>query len=514
MGSTLTTIPLGNRPYTSAFYSIGIEICQNLYLEIAESENAKASYYMIKIPGMQRFGSNDATNLGGCRCLFTSGSGRTFGVWGSTFAELTSTGAKNPIGQINSTNGLVQMAENGLQIMLVDGRNGWIYDYPTATFTVITDSYFPGIYTGTDAPTHVTYNDLRFIVNVPNTNQYYWSWPKYTYDSGIGTGDTPYNPAVADGYWTPINSGQKFGQADNISGLIACQNYIWLFGYNTCEVHYDTGNFNGQLYARYDGAIIEIGCQAPKSIAKWGNNVFWLGSDKTGTLAVFTNEGMQPKRISKRGIEQIIQSFDKYNDAIGWTYSQCSHTFYCLYFASANRTFVYDLVTDAWHERTFLNEATGLVEAHKAIYATENFNNMIIGHIDHSTAFTFSLDYYLNDNPSNLGYNYIKYVKTSPIAFSNGCLVRYNSIQAIFQQGVGLLTGYGADPKCWIGWSDDAGRNWTEVEAPLGMQGDYTKRTRVMSAGVSRNRVWRISGTDPVQIIMVGLIVDSVVCRF
>jgi len=514
---TATTIPLGSKPYASPFYSLGIEVCQNLYLEVAQSENSKAQYYLLKIPGMRKFGTTDAINKGACRGLYTSAAGATYGVFGNKFYEIDMNGSKTELGTLITSTEQVQMAENGKQLMLVDGSAGYIFDYTTITFTQIRDEYFPGNAEGTLAPTHVAYNDTRFIINVPNTNEYYYSNPYYAYNADNTSKD--YDPAVIDGYWNPIQSGRKFAQADNIVGLCCAQNYVWLFGLNTCEVAYDTGNYNGQLYARYDGAIMQIGCSSPRSIVNIANNVYWLGSDRTGIVGVFTNNGMQPQRISKRGLEQIIEEMDTYSDAIGYAYSQAGHTFYVLQFPKGGRTFVYDTVTDSWHERTYLNQATGLVEAHKALYATHNFDKLIVGHSTHSTVFEFDPTYYLNDNPDNELTNYIKCIKTSPISFNNGTLVRYNAVQPIFQQGVGLAkdTVYdnAMEPKCWIAWSDDSGESWSsETDAPMGRMGEYFKRSRVFTSGIGRNRVWRISVTAPVQVILIGIIVESLPCRF
>lgn len=511
------TIPLGDKPYATPFYSIGREECQNLYLESSGSSNAKAQYYYLKIPGMRKFGTTDETNLGACRALFTTSSGRSFGVFGSGFYEIDSNGDKGFIANLKPGEGQVSIAENGNQMMLVDGKAGYIYDYSTATFNIITDEYFPGNSEDTIAPTHVVFNDTRFLVNVPNSNSYYWSTEYYMY--ALDNSSYPYDPSVANGYWNPIQSGKKFAQADNIVGLAACQNYIWLFGYNSCEVHYDTGNYNGQLYARYDGAIIQIGCLSNKSIANWANNVFWFGSDKTGALGIYTNNGMQPAKISTRGIEQMIENMTVYDDAIGWVYSLSGHNFYVLYFPTASKTFVYDITMGSWHERTYLNYDTGLLEAHKALYSTSNFNKLIVGHISHSTIFQFDPKYYQNDNAHDEGVNYIKCVKTTPLGFSNGVMVRYNAIQPILQQGAGLYDNnaqlVGKNPLVWVRWSDDGGQSYTnERSAPIGTRGMYQTRSRILGCGMSRNRVWKIVVTDPIEVMLVGLITEPFATKF
>lgn len=285
------------------------------------------------------------------------------------------------------------------------------------------------------------------------------------------------------------------------------------------EVHYDTGNYESQLYARYEGTIVQIGCRSKYTIAYLGDNVAWLGADKSGNLAVYTNDGIAIKKISTRGIEQIIGSFTRTDDAIGFMYTQAGHTFYVLHFPTADRTFVFDYVTDSWHERTYMNPATGTLHMHRSIYVTFNFNAWISGHYSHSTLFTLDYSYYVNDNPGDDGVNYIRCEKTSPIAFANGNNVRYNAVQVMFAQGTGLIQNnadnVGIDPTVWVQWSDDAGNTWSSQRpAKIGKIGEYAKRSRILGCGMGRNRVWDVVVTDPVSVLLIGLIVESLQCRF
>ena len=453
----------------------------------------------------------DTTNAGACRAMFTTASQKTYVVNGHNFYELYEDGTKGFKGQLTSFTGTVSIAENGYQMILVDGIAGWIFDYATETFVRITDEYFPGNSENTISPTHVAYIDTYFLVNVPNTNQYQWSNSYYQRDHDDTTSD--YDPNESQGYWNALQMGQKMGRPDIVSSLIDCTNMLWLFGSNSIEVHYDTGDYNGQLFARYEGAILEVGCSAPYSVARYANNVFWLGADKSGTIGVFTNEGMTPKRISTRGIEQIIEFMDKSTDCISFAYAQAGHTFYVMQFPTADKTLVYDIVTDSWHERTFLDRNDGKVKMWNGMYCTFNWSTNLIGHSSYSSYYWLSTTYYQNDDPDGKGVNYIKCIKTSPIEFNMGLLNRFNSIQVMFKQGVGTVTDttqlVGRNPEVQIAWSNDAGESFiNERTAYMGMLGQYQYRTRLTNLGISRNRVWRISITDPVAIILVGLIID------
>lgn len=517
VGSTNTLIPLGDKPFVSPYYSIGTEVCQNMYLEQAQSTSSRASYYLLKIPGLRRFGQVPVHNYGACRGMFTCSNGRTFSVHGNNLFEIVINGSLQYIASINSYSGHVSMAENGSLLMLVDGNSGWILRFSDDNFTRIMDEYFPGNDLGTLAPTTVTFLDTYFIVNIPNTNQYYYSTSYYVRDHDNIS--TPYNPIEVNGYWTPLSSGQKIGKTDNITAIVNCNNYLWLFGYNSCEIHFDTGNYNGQLFARYQGSILNIGCSSPNSVAVYANNLFFLGTDNSGTLGVFTNDGLQPSRISTRGIEQIIESMSTYVDCKAYTYAQAGHAFYVMQFPTANRTFVFDIVTNSWHERTKLIRATGALQRWDGLYATNNFGTIIIGDSSSSAIYQLDPTYYKNDNPTDSGYNYIRCVKTTPISFQAGVNLRYNSIQVICNQGSGVSVGEdmdaGVDPTLQVAWSDDCGIIYgNERSAPIGKQGETTKRSRIMALGISRNRVWKITMTAPVPFILVALVVNGSSCRF
>lgn len=517
-GSQTTTIPLGNKPFATPFYSIGREICQNLYLENAITEYSKMPYYLLKIPGLRRFGSIPTTNLGACRQLFTASNGRTFTVNGNRFSEVLIDGTVSFIGYIQSYSGQVSMAENGKLLMIVDGIAGYILRFTDNNFTRITDQYFPGVDPGTDAPTHVTFVLAYFIVNVPNSNQYYYSTPYYVRDHDDTS--SPYDPAEPNGYWTPLSSGQKSGRPDNLTAIANCNNYLWLFGSNSCEVHYDTGNFEGQLFARYQGAVLNIGTSAKYSIAVYANNIFWLGSDLTGTLGVFTNDGFNPVRISTRGIEQIIESMGDWSDVKSWVYAQSGHSFYVMHFPTGNKTFVYDMTTSAWHERTRqLDVNSSAIIRWDGLYATSNWDSIIMGDVNSSALYILDPTYYQNDNAMDAGVNYIRCEKNTPISFDQGKQVRYNWVQVICNQGSGTTlntpAGVGQDPQVWVKWFDDTGIvPSSERKAPIGKIGEYKKRSIIYACGTSRNRSWSIYMTDPVPFILVAIIVNGSTNKF
>jgi hypothetical protein len=66
----------------------------------------------------------------------------------------------------------------------------------------------------------------------------------------------------------------------------------------------------------------------------------------------------------------------------------------------------------------------------------------------------------------------------------------------------------GADPKVMLRWSDDGGHTWSnEHWADMGKIGEYYRRVFWRRLGMTlklRDRVYEISGTDPVKIAIMG----------
>lgn len=505
-------IPIGaEKPYTSPYNSVGVEICQNLYTEISPSLTTKQPYYFIKIPGLKILSpKTNSTSIGGCRGMITTSDSSTYVCNTNTVSKLLQNGDREIIGTINTFSGNVSFADNGRQLMLVDGSNGWIYDYTKATFTQITDEYFPGN-DGQNAPSSVVCLDTYFIINAPKTNSYYWSHPSYEYLDENEVYQN-YDPAVKNGYWTPLQTGQKIARPGNILKIVDTNNMIWLFGNNSIEVHYDTG-IQPQVWSRYEGAIIEVGIAAIDSAARYANNIFWLGSDRNGTVGVFTNDSFSPKRISTRGIEQIINLMPRYDDCVGNVYSQSGHTFYIMQFLAAKKTLVYDIVTGAWHERTYIDKDTGELSCWKGMFSVYNYSENIFGDLDTDAYYWLDQQYYKNDDPDGVGVNYIKCVKTTPILWSNGNRVRIDSLQPILQQGTGTVLnsvdGIGQNPTMQIAISRDSGNSFTtERSVNIGAIGRYGYRSRLLTWGVGRNLVFKLTCTDPVQVIIVGLLAN------
>jgi hypothetical protein len=92
-------------------------------------------------------------------------------------------------------------------------------------------------------------------------------------------------------------------------------------------------------------------------------------------------------------------------------------------------------------------------------------------------------------------------------------LLTENSVNLTTESGLQLVTSLvsltdGANPQVMLRWSDDGGHTWSnEHWAGMGKVGEYGKRVIWRRLGMTtklRDRVYEISGSDPVKIAIMG----------
>ena len=158
--------------------------------------------------------------------------------------------------------------------------------------------------------------------------------------------------------WPPLDQQTKMGSLDRLVRLETHEGNLWLFGRETIEVWYHSGDADFP-FRRIQGATVDQGTSAPASVAQIDRKLYWLGRDKRGRGRVFRTEGYTPVPISNPAIEYLIDSYlDLGTDhaITGYGYQEDGQTFYVLSFPTyAQATLVYDLTTNMWHERARWN---------------------------------------------------------------------------------------------------------------------------------------------------------------
>jgi hypothetical protein len=449
----------------------------NLFPEIVP-EGGKEPGFLNRAPGLQ---FQQTIGTGPIRALWahqTNGSD-FYVVSGTEFYKVTGlTATPTKLGDVTGT-GPVSIADNGTQIFLACDGPSYIYNEVTNVFAQITDPDFPGALT-------VGYLDGYFVFNEPNSQRI---WVTQLLD---GTSVDPLDFASAE------------GSPDGLVAVNIDHREAWLFGTDSIEVWYDAGLADFPL-TRIQGAFNEIGCVAAFSVAKLDNGLFWLGTDARGQGIVYRANGYAGVRVSTHAIEYAIAQYGDISDAVAYTYQQEGHAFYVLTFPAANATWVYDVSTQAWHERAGWDTATGAFTRHRSNCQCNFGGNTVVGDYENGNIYTLDLDVYADNGGIQ---KWLRSWRALPTGQNNLKRTAQHSLQLDCESGTGLVTGQGSDPEIMLRWSDDGGHTWSnEHLSKMGKIGEYYRRVFWRRLGMTlklRDRVYEVSMTDPVKTAIMG----------
>lgn len=465
----MAQFPFVGGSYTARSAAFDAERCINLYPETG-SPTSKSVVMLLGTPG-KRLWSTLAG--GGVRGLLRFTAAIGIAVVGARVYKVNTSGVGTLIGTVDLLSTPVSMASNGTKIMLVTGPNGYIVDPTANTVVPIVNPAF----TGADT---VQFEDGYFVFNKTGTGQFQIT---ALYDTTID----------------PLDFATAEGAPDLLLSLLVDHREIWLFGETSTEVFFNSGNVDFP-FERINGAFIEQGCAAKFSPAKMDNTVYWLTADERGYGTVQRAQGYTPQRISTHALEFAISQMPRIDDAVSYTYQQEGHSFYVLNFPTAQKTWVYDAAVNLWHERAYRDPATGLLEQDRGICQMAFAGETIVGDWETGKLYVLDLDYFTDNGDP------IARIRSCPhISSSDYKQQFFSSLQVDMQTGVGLTTGQGSDPKAMLQWSTDGGYSWSnELWASIGKIGERRSRVKWRRLGRSRDRVFRVTITDPVRVAMIG----------
>lgn len=462
--------------YTSQSVNVDCQRCVNLFPEVDALGTGKEGEVsaLVPTPGLRLLLT---LAEGPTRGVWSASNGQTFVVSGSKLYLITSTFLATELGTLSTVSGPVSIADNGTHVVIVDGTYGYYWNINTSTFSKITAaSFYPS--------DQVTFQDGYFIFNKANSQQFFIS----------GLNNVTFSP-------TDIASAE--GSPDFIVGLMSINQNLTIFGSKSIEVYYNSGDANFP-FSRIQGAVVDVGCSAPFSIAKLTGSIYWLGGDSSGYGIVYRSQGYQAQRISTPAIESVIRavSNEVIFKATAYTYQQGGHLFYCLNIPGTNSTWVYDASTELWHERSYLNLLS--LERHRSECHAVAYGLNIVGDYQSGKIYALDPNKYSDDGTS------IPRIRTSPHLSKNLKFNRHNSFQLDMETGVGLSgTGQGTDPEAMIRWSDDGGNSWSnEYRAKIGKIGNRKNRVIWRRLGMARDRVYEVRITDPVKTVLIGAEID------
>lgn len=442
----------------------------NLYPVAGESGTAKSPRALYGTPGKRPL---LATSPGGVvRGMHppTDGSDGII-VIGSKVWRMNAAFVVSLVGTIDSLNTPVKIDDNGLQAVIVTGPNGYTVDLTTSAVTQISDIAFEGA-------DNVDFLNSYAVFNKPGTNKFYWSGSnEITFDAlDFATAESNFEPIV---------------------NFIVDHDQLVLFKKTVTEIWRGSGG--DSAFVRDTNASIAVGCAARDSIARMDSTVFWLGRNEEGAGMVYRLNGYTPQRVSTDAIEGAIQAYSDFSDARAYSYQQDGENFYVLNFPTGNATWVFGAKSGKWHRRAHLNPLTGNLDRDRP-NAHMYFNGKHIVGDDTGTLYTLDPYYFMD------GLDPMPAIRVGPhIAGQNYEWLIHDRLQIDIEGGVGLITGQGVQPVANLDWSDDGGHTWSnQHEASMGAIGEYANRLRWSRLGRSRDRVYRLTISDPVKRVILG----------
>jgi hypothetical protein len=451
-------VQLGTQAYKSNSLPLSAQRCVNFYAE-RQPPDAKTPVSLFGAPGVVSFAT---AGEGPVRGFVTMG-GTLYVVSGGALYSISSTGTATELGVTITGSDVVSMDTNGTQICIVNGVNGYIYSV-AGSFQLITDTDF-------NAANTVRFLDQRFVFDHVDTGQFF--------ASDILDG-TSYNALV----FATAES-----RPDNVLAVEVSQQILYVFGERTIEQHQNVGAANFP-WERLPGAVIERGLAGRYAIAKEDSTIFFLGDDRV----FYRFEGMSIRRVSTHALEQEWRDYTQVSDAIAFGYTWNGHKFIALTFPLANKTYVYDISTQLWHERESWDLNGNSLGRWRANCHISAYGKELIG-----DAFSGQIGYLSNSTYTEFG-NTMRSLVTNPPIHQDRRRIGMSSFEVDLESGVGLTSGQGSDPLIMLDWSNDGGRTYgTQRTGSMGAIGKYRTRARWTRLGQTRNRVMRLSISDPVK---------------
>ena len=438
----------------------------NMYA-ISDPQGAEVAS-LLGTPGLSLFATAGIGTVRGC---LAASNGRAFAVSGTDLYEINSDGTTVSRGTLLGSSGIVTMADNGFQLAICDGDKVYIFTYLTNVFEIVTDTDLP-------SAANISFVNGYFVITKNNSGQFYIS-------------------ALYNGLsWSALDFASAESSPDNLAIATNFVGQLGLFGSNTIEIWRNTGDSTFP-FARISGST-PIGTIAPNTVINMDTSVYWVGNTQEGSGIVYQAQGFTPKRISTEAIEKILQAETQPELLRAWSYQQEGHAFYVITGGNLQTSLVYDLTTQLWHERSYINEQ-GVDEQHLGSCCMYAFNRHLVGSRVDGKIYSMSLDVFSdNGNPISRRRVYTHLIDEQKD-------VRYKNLQIGIEAGVGLQSGQGSNPTLSLRISKDGARTWSNYyTTSIGAAGQFNQQIKFRRLGIQQQCTFELSVTDPVKIAITG----------
>lgn len=375
---------------------------------------------------------------------------------------------------LHTSHGDVSMDNNGFYLLMVDGACGYLLNADaTAVVEYNATDFFP------TNPKTICFIDGFWVVSKERSGQFYCSNSPYSND------------------WDDERYFTAESCPDNIQRVMSSFGLLYLFGERSTEIWSSTGD--DALWQRMNANVAQLGTPAPYSVVRvgeTGGNLLWVASTGYGGgFAVMSQGGIEVRRITTPEVEYKWSKYTSLSNVMAYGYTQEGHVFYVVTFRGDNKTWVYDLTTDMWHERG------GDDTRHRGEHYVFFNDSTLVSDFERHEFFKLDLDYFTDD-----GEDILREVIT-PTFGSEEARTTWHMVQVDMERGVGAFIDESTIMECLLTYSDDYGRSWQpERVLSFGDVGEYLKRVITWQLGRSFRRTFRIRIWNSVKIVLINLI--------
>ena len=512
----------------------------NLFAEaVPEGSGGKEAGFLLRCPGL--------------RLLATVGDGPIRGLWvtngiaylvsGSEFYSLNTSWVATLIGTVSGS-GPVSMADNGTQIFIACNPLSYIYNTSTSVFAQITDVDFPGAGS-------VGYLDGYFVFNEPDSQKF---WITSLLD---GTSVDPLDFASAEGYpdnvialivdhreiflfgTTSVEVWYAAGTPD--FPLARIQGAFMEVG---CEAAYSVAKLDNSVFwlgsdARGRGIVYRANGYTPARIST--NAVEYAiqsYGNITDAIAYTYQQDGHPFYVlifpSAEATWVYDLSTQLWHERAGFENGQFTR-----HRSNCQTSFNDEIVVGDYEDgRLYAFDLDVYADDDQIQKWLRSWRALVTGQNNLKRTAQHSLQL---DAETGIGLNAYPAYDGEDLATESGNIIVAEFVQGYLttQAGDQLVTeagdsnaslvtqvepaedynGYalatipytaapGYDPQVMLRWSDDAGHTWSnEHWRSMGKLGAYGTRTIWRRLGMTekiRDRVYEVSGTDPVKIAIMG----------
>ena len=363
-----------------------------------------------------------------------------------------------PLGDIPGV-GMCSFADNGKQLIILDTLGaGYIVDESAGTvFQAITDIDFT---TTNGSPQYVVYVDSFFVVTTDAKKII-----KSSANDGLVWSALDFTTAAAD--------------PDAIVAPIVVKNKLMITGTETIE-GFDNLGLSGFPFQR-NGLFVQKGCFAPLSLVNINDNLMFIGGGVDESPAIWTLNGSTPMKVSTTAIDEKLQGFTQAEIAQSFAVSYAQAGAYFVEFSLPSITFVYDIITQLWHEREsqiIVGEGRTQNIRHRVNALSTAYGRIFVADSQDGRIGVLALDIYTEyERPI------LRTFSLQPFA-DMGTSMSVNSVELTMEPGVGNEAQ--PNPEIRMSTSRDGRKFNDPIPSLIGKIGEYDTR-----------QIWRRLGRFP-----------------